>query len=117
MTLGGGGLLVQLLPPMIQWRVQERRSMTQTPETKLAKQVAEALDNHWFNPSLFADVITTDYTIYTQNQLMELIKWVIKYQAKRMKYEWEQGWSSDNLLLADTLADMINTLEQAPVLE
>lgn len=85
--------------------------MAQTPEQKLAKQMAEALDNHWFNPSLFADILTTDYPIYTQNQVMEVIKYVVRFQAKRMRYEWENDTTSDNLLLADALAEIINTIQ------
>lgn len=84
------------------------------PEQKLAKQVAEALDNHWFNPALFADIITTDYPVYTQNQLIELVKWVIRYEQRRMQYEWKRGVSSDQLLQADALAESLEGFEPLP---
>jgi hypothetical protein len=85
--------------------------MAQTPEYKLAKQVAEALDNHWFNSALFADIITTDYTVYTQNKLIELVKWVLRFEQRRFEYEWETGVSSNELMQADALADVLNNME------
>lgn len=87
--------------------------MAQTPETKLVKAVVEALDNHWFNPALFADIITTDYTVYTQNKLIELVKWIIRYEQRRFEYEWDTGMSSNELLQADALADVLNNMEPA----
>lgn len=87
--------------------------MAQTPETKLVKAVVEALDNHWFNPALFADMITTDYTVYTQNKLIELVKWIIRYEQRRFEYEWDTGMSSNELLQADALADVLNNMEPA----
>lgn len=85
--------------------------MAQTPETKLVKHTVEALDNHWFNPALFADIITTDYTVYTQNQLIELIKWVIRFGQRRFEYEWDNGISSDNLMIVDALADVLKGMD------
>jgi hypothetical protein len=87
--------------------------MAQSPEQKLVKQVVEALDNHWFNPALFADIITTDYTVYTQNKLIELIKWIIRFEQRRFQYEWDTGMSSNELLQADALADVLNGMEPA----
>ena len=85
--------------------------MAQTPETKLVKHTVEALDNHWFNPALFADIITTDYTVYTQNQLIELVKWVIRFGQRRFEYEWDNGVSSDNLMIIDALADVLKNMD------
>jgi hypothetical protein len=85
--------------------------MAQTPEQKLVKAVVEALDNHWFNPALFADIITTDYTVYTQNKLIELVKWIIRFEQRRFEYEWDTGMSSNELLQADALADVLKNME------
>lgn len=82
-----------------------------SPEEKLAEQMAQALTSHWFNPALFADIITTDNPVYTQDKLMDLIKWVIKYADRRFEYEWEHGGTSEGLLLANALVDTINQLE------
>ena len=85
--------------------------MAQTPETKLVKQVTEALDKQSFNPALFADIITTDYTVYTQNQLIELVKWIIRFGQRRFEYEWDNGISSDNLMIVDALADVLKGID------
>lgn len=82
---------------------------TNANESKLANQLAVAVENHYFNPAVVANIISTDMPLYTQNQIMELVKWIIKYEARRFKAEWELGNTSENLMLADALND---TLEQ-----
>lgn len=71
----------------------------------------ETLNDYWFNPALFADIITTDTHLYTQDQLMEMIKWIIKYADRRFQYEWEGGQTSKGLLLASALNERIDILE------
>jgi len=84
--------------------------MAKSKEEKLAEQMAEYLSDHFFNPAIFANLITTDYPVYTQEKLMELIKWVIKYGQRRFEYEWEAGETSEGLMLADALNDTLNQL-------
>lgn len=78
-------------------------------ETNLANQLAEAVDWHYFNPAVCADVISTDMPLYTQAKIMELVKWIIKFESRRFKTEWEKGNTTEALMLADALND---TLEQ-----
>lgn len=82
---------------------------TNAVESRLANQMAEAVDWHYFNPAVLANVISTDMPLYTQGRIMELITWIIKYEARRFKTEWEKGNTTEYLMLADALND---TLEQ-----
>lgn len=82
-----------------------------TSEEKLAEVITEALDNHWFNPALFAHLIVKGTSIYTQDKLMELMSHVIKYQAGRFKDEWEHDQTSEGLMLASHLAEVIEMHE------
>lgn len=81
-----------------------------TDEQKLAEQLTSALDNHWFNPSLAAQMIIK-YPIYTQDKLMELMKEIIKLQASRFQSEWEHDQTSAGLMLAGHLAEVIEMHE------
>ena len=83
-----------------------------TKEEKLADVMEECLNDHFFNPSLFANLMTTDYPIYTQDKLMELVKQLIKYSQRRFEYEWEAGETTENLLLSDALNDTLNQLNK-----
>lgn len=82
---------------------------TNASESKLANQMAAAVDNHYFNPAVVANIISTDMPLYTQGQIMELVKWIIKYESRRFQVEWEKGNTTEHLMLADALND---TLEQ-----
>jgi hypothetical protein len=53
-----------------------------TDEQKLVEQIAQAVDNHWFNPSLAAQILV-NYPLYTQDKIMELMAEIIKLQAGR----------------------------------
>lgn len=79
-------------------------------ETNLANQMAEAVDGPYFNFAVVADVISTDMPLYTQARIMELVKWIIKFEARRFKTEWEKGNTTENLMLADALNDVLEQL-------
>lgn len=79
-------------------------------EEKVVDTLVEALDNHWFNPSLTAQIITK-YPIYTQDKLMDLMKEIIKLQAGRYDTEWEHDITSEGLMLASHLAEVIEMHE------
>jgi hypothetical protein len=38
---------------------------------------------------------------------MELVRYIIQYNSLRLKSEWDKGYTSEGLLLADALNDMI----------
>lgn len=81
--------------------------MAKSSETKVAEKLAEGLNSHTFSPAVLANILTTYYPIYTQNRLMELVKWIIKYEALRMKTEWDKGQTSEGLLMADLLNEVL----------
>jgi hypothetical protein len=81
-------------------------------EEKVAELLAEAVDNNWFNPSLCADLIVNHLPLYTQDRLVILMSEVIRQQAIRFETEWENGYTSDGLMLSSHLAEVISAHER-----
>jgi len=81
--------------------------MRKTEEQKAVEVLASAMDNHWFNPAIFANIIVNDHPLYTQDKLMELITYIIQYQAERFATAVEQGETSEGLILANILNEVI----------
>jgi|1048.fasta_scaffold04007_9 hypothetical protein len=82
-----------------------------TDEDKIAEQLQEVLDNHWFNPSICASVIVSRFPLYTQDKLMDLMKEIIKEQASKFRPYWEEGVTSEAIMLASHLAEVIEMHE------
>ena len=76
-------------------------------ESNLANEIAQAVDWYYFNPAVVANVISTDMPLYTQDRIMELVKWIIKYEARRFQVEWEKGNTTEGLMMADLLNDVL----------
>lgn len=76
-------------------------------EQKIVEQLAEVLDNHWFNPALAAQILVK-YPIYTQDKVMDFIREIIKAQSVRFDNEWEHEQTSEGLMLASHLAEVID---------
>lgn len=85
--------------------------MKKTEEQKAVEVLVEALDNHWFNPAIFANLIVNEQPLYTQDKLVELISYIIKYQSARFKDEAEHDITSEGLILANVLAEVIEENE------
>jgi hypothetical protein len=81
--------------------------MKKTEEQKAVEALVKALDNNWFNPAIFANLIVNEQPLYTQDKLLELITYIIQYQAERMETAAEMGESSNGLILAHTLNQVI----------
>jgi hypothetical protein len=79
-------------------------------EEKLVEILTDALDNHWFNPSLTAQLLIK-HPIYTQDKLMDLMKEIIRLQSSRFDREWEHDQTSEGLMLASHLAEVIEMHE------
>ena len=88
-----------------------RRSNGKSREEKLAEKVAEEIGNHYFNVSLFANILANNYPHYTQIRIMEIIKHLIRHQNEVFLREWEAGETNEALLLANTLVDLINAID------
>ena len=85
--------------------------MAKSNEVKVAEKLAEGLNDYTFSPAVLANVLTTYYPIYTQERLMELVKYILKYNSLRMKTEWEVNEvTSEGLLFADALNDVAEAI-------
>jgi hypothetical protein len=85
--------------------------MAKSNEVKVAEKLADGLNDVTFSPAVLANYIITHYPVYTTERLMELVKYIIHYGSIEMKKEWEiNGRTSDGLLLADALHDILETL-------
>jgi len=106
---GKGRVLASFTNVSGQWYNQNERrnSMAKANEFKAAEKLTDYLNNANFSPAVMANVLTTEYTLYTQDRLMELVKYIIQYNSLRLKSEWDKGYTSEGLLLADALNDMI----------
>jgi hypothetical protein len=82
-----------------------------TDEDKIAEQLATVLDNHWFNPVICASVIVNRFPLYTQDRLMELMKEIIRQQAQTFEPYWAEGITSEAIMLASHLAEVIEAHE------
>lgn len=80
-------------------------------ETKVAETILEGTDNNWFNPTLVAHALVTNNPIYTQDKLMDLIVEIIKQQAARFRMEAAAGVTSNGLILANVLNEVIEEQE------
>lgn len=89
-------------------------SKTQSTETKVADKMLEAMDNHWFNPSILARALVNGSGHYTQSKVMELVVEIIKQTAGQFDNSWEDGYTSEALLMAQRLNDMIEAFEPLP---
>jgi len=86
-------------------------SKAQSTETKVADKLLEAMDNHWFNPSILARALVNGSGHYTQSKVMELVVEIIKQTAGQMDNAWEDGITSEALFMADRLNDYIQNFE------
>jgi len=91
---------------MVKWKVKKGGIMA-SKEQKLAEALAEATESHWFNPAQMARILS-DQPIYTLDQIMELVKWIIHYQDQRYNSERINGRTSKGLMLAHQLKSDIS---------
>jgi hypothetical protein len=78
-----------------------------TVEEKLAEQIQLALDNHWFNPAILANLIV-DENLYYQDKLNELIELIIKQQSIMFTRQWEHGYTNQGLINSSYLQEVID---------
>lgn len=77
-----------------------------TPEEKLVKQIHEALDNHWFNVPMFAQLLI-DENPYYNNLISDIIEAIIHKQASVYPRAWEHGLTCDGLMRSSYLSEVI----------
>ncbi len=82
--------------------------MATTPEQKLADQIANAVEDHYFNSASIGRMLA-EQPAYTTDRIMELVLWIIEKQAKRHELRLEKsGATSESLWLAYELDKVIN---------
>jgi len=79
-------------------------------EIKLADTIANAMEDHFFNPAVLARQLSNQ-PIYTVDKVMELVSYIIKSVDERREVENSQDSTSKGLILAHNLKKM---LDKAP---
>jgi uncharacterized Zn finger protein len=82
-----------------------------TTEMKLAEQIADATDDHYFNSSIVAHALA-DQPHHTIDRIVELIVKTIRYQAQRHHNDWENGNTSEGLFLANEINKSIQRITE-----
>jgi len=86
-----------------------------TPETKLAEQLVNLTDDHWFNPAIFGRYLA-EQPLYTSDRIIEMIAHIIHEQAKQYHLLKASGTSSEGLLLAYELDSCIKAYMEHTVI-
>ena len=87
-----------------------------TTETKLADQIANATEDHWFNPAVIGRLLANQ-PIYTLDRIMEMVAQIIRAQEIRHDVEWQNGRTSEGLFLAKELNKTVKLVAKKYKLE
>ncbi len=97
--------------------------MSKTPEIKVAEQLTNLTESHWFNPAILGRYLA-DQPFYTVDRVMELVIQILHWQSKRHIDEldgerglYQSGQTSEGLFLAHELSKHIDKLKQMYVWE
>lgn len=82
-----------------------------TPETKVAEQIANLAESHWFNAAVFGRLLS-EQPYYTLDRIMEIVAHIIRNQSIKHKQEAEHGNTTEGLLLAHELDKQIQIIKQ-----
>lgn len=80
-----------------------------TKEQKVAEAIANATEDHYFNPAAVARYLA-DQPHYTIDRVMELVVWIIEKEARKQELDWNSGTTSEGLFLAKELDNLVNKL-------
>ena len=86
-----------------------------TPEIKVAEQLTNLMDDHWFNPTMFGRYLA-EQPLYTIDRIIEMITSIISEQAKVYELLRLKGTSSEGLLLANELNECIKAYQEVNVI-
>jgi hypothetical protein len=93
-----------------------------TPEQKVAEQLVNLTEDHWFNAASLARYIT-DQPYYTTDRIMELVAQIIKWGGRRHEDEltpsgiYNNNTSSEGLFLANELSKTLDKLNKTYIWE
>ena len=85
--------------------------MSTTPEMKVAEQLANLTESHWFNPAVLGRMLS-EQPYYTLDRIMELVAHIIRNQSIKHKIEAEAGNTTEGLLLAHELHTQIQLIKK-----
>jgi len=80
-------------------------------ELKIAEQLVNACEDHFFNPAVFGRYLS-DQPYYTVDKVMDMIVQVINNLSNRHETEVLDGVSSKGLILANELKYAIKAIEE-----
>ena len=89
--------------------------MSKTPEIKIAEQLTNLMDDHWFNPTIFGRYLS-EQPLYTIDRVMEMVVSIISEQAKTYQLHKVRGESTEGLLLANELNECIKAYQEHTVI-
>lgn len=89
--------------------------MSKTQEIKLAEQLVNLTDDHWFNPTIFGRYLA-DQPVYTIDRIIEMLASVISEIDKVYELLAVSGTSSEGLLLANELNECIKAYMEVNVI-
>ena len=89
--------------------------MSKTTEIKIAEQLTNLMDDHWFNPTIFGRYLA-EQPLYTIDRVMEMVVSIISEQAKTYQLHKVRGESTEGLLLANELNECIKAYQEHTVI-
>ena len=89
--------------------------MSKTIEIKVAEQLVNLTDDHWFNPTIFGRYLA-DQPVYTIDRIIEMLASVISEIDKVYELLKVSGTSSEGLLLANELNECIKAYMEVNVI-
>jgi hypothetical protein len=89
--------------------------MAKTVEIKVAEQLVNLTDDHWFNPTIFGRYLA-DQPVYTIDRIMEMLASVISELDKVYELLKVSGTSSEGLMLANELNECIKAYMEVNVI-
>jgi hypothetical protein len=82
-----------------------------TKEQKLADDLANAVEDHWFNPAILAHLLSNQ-PHFTIDRIIEVVAHLLKFNSKRYKADFEQGITSEGLFISNELNSHMNMLSK-----
>lgn len=89
--------------------------MSKSPEIKVAEQLTNLMDDHWFNPTIFGRYLA-EQPLYTIDRVMEMVASVVSEQAKTYQLHKTKGETTEGLLLANELNECIKAYQENTVI-
>ena len=78
-------------------------------ELKVGEAIANAVEDHWFNPATIGRYLA-EQPYYTIDRVLEMVTWIIEKQARRHELESAAGNSSEGLFLANEIHQSIKSI-------